>query len=95
MSLTSSCEIVDALEDAANDVSTPVNQSKEPSPAVELSWLEGAQSMTASQYAQVVSDWSIMILLTSDWLIKIILSSDWSIRITLSSDWSITILAFH
>ena len=54
MSLTSSCEIVDALEDAANDVTAGV-ESKEPSPAVELSWVAGAESsMTSSQYAQVV-----------------------------------------
>ena len=53
MSLTSSCEIVEALEDAIN--STSHEDSKEASPPVELSWLaEAADSMTASQYAQVI-----------------------------------------
>ena len=54
VSLTSSCEIVDALEEAANDVAEEVrNDSKEASPAEEVSWM-GDSSMTSSQYAQVV-----------------------------------------
>ena len=53
MSLTSSCEIVEALEDAVND--SPEADDKEPSPPVELSWLaDGSESMTSSQYAQVI-----------------------------------------
>jgi len=59
VSLTSSCEIVDALEDAVNDVSEVVTdnivleENKEASPPVELSWMNES-SMSASQYAQVV-----------------------------------------
>jgi len=53
VSLTSSCEIVEALEDALND--SPDDGMKEASPPVELSWLaETEDSMTASQYAQVI-----------------------------------------
>ena len=53
MSLTSSCEIVEALEDAVND--SPEAGDKEDSPPVELSWLaDGSDSMTSSQYAQVI-----------------------------------------
>ena len=53
MSLTSSCEIVEALEDAVND--SPEADDKEASPPVELSWLaDGSDSMTSSQYAQVI-----------------------------------------
>ena len=45
VSLTSSCEIVDALEEAANDVAEEVrNDSKEASPAEEVSWM-GDSSM--------------------------------------------------
>ena len=57
MSLTSSCEIVEALEDAVNDVNevseyVTNSENKESSPPVELSWIADS-SMTASQYAQV------------------------------------------
>lgn len=53
VSLTSSCEIVEALEDAVND--SPEAGDKEDSPPVELSWLaDGSDSMTGSQYAQVI-----------------------------------------
>ena len=53
MSLTSSCEIVEALEDAFNDI--PEAVEKEASPPVELSWLaDGSDSMSSSQYAQVI-----------------------------------------
>ena len=53
MSLPSSCEIVEALEDAVND--SPEAGDKESSPPVELSWLaDGSDSMTSSQYAQVI-----------------------------------------
>ena len=53
VSLTSSCEIVEALEDAVND--SPEAGDKESSPPVELSWLaDGSDSMTSSQYAQVI-----------------------------------------
>ena len=53
MSLTSSCEIVEALEDAVND--SPEAGDKEASPPVELSWLaDGSDAMTSSQYAQVI-----------------------------------------
>jgi len=58
VSLTSSCEIVEALEDAVNDVNevseyVTNSENKESSPPVELSWIADS-SMTASQYAQVV-----------------------------------------
>jgi len=58
VSLTSSCEIVEALEDAVNDVNEAAgdldnSENKESSPPVELSWINDS-SMTASQYAQVV-----------------------------------------
>ena len=46
---------MDALEEAVNDVAAPVHDvSKEASPAEEISWMDNP-SMTASQYAQVVS----------------------------------------
>ena len=55
MSLTSSCEIVEALEDALNDSPEAEAGDKETSPPVELSWLaDGSDSMTSSQYAQVI-----------------------------------------
>ena len=58
VSLTSSCEIVEALEDAVNDVNEAAgdldnSENKESSPPVELSWINDS-SMTASQYAQVI-----------------------------------------
>ena len=45
---------MDALEEAVNDVVSPVHVvSKEASPAEEISWMDNS-SMTASQYAQVI-----------------------------------------
>lgn len=53
VSLTSSCEIVDALEEAVNDVAPVIDASKDSSPTGEVSWTDNP-SMTASQYAQVI-----------------------------------------
>ena len=51
--MTSSCEIVEALEEAVNDVNEVATEdNKEASPPVELSWM--GDTMTSSQYAQVV-----------------------------------------
>jgi len=63
VSISSSCEIVDALTEAAEDLKpdddVTKNDSKEFSPAIELAWGKDKsdtflESMTTSQYAQVI-----------------------------------------
>eukprot|EP00092_Neocalanus_flemingeri_P001333 GFUD01001424.1.p1 GENE.GFUD01001424.1~~GFUD01001424.1.p1 ORF type:complete len:785 (-),score=233.53 GFUD01001424.1:792-3146(-) len=63
VSISSSCEIVDALTEASEDLPTRVdvtkNEAKECSPAIENVWAKERsdafpESMTTSQYAQVI-----------------------------------------
>ena len=63
MSISSSCEIVDAITEASEDIQIEVdvtkNDSKECSPAIELLWSKEQPNnfpgtMTTSQYAQVI-----------------------------------------